>query len=88
MCASKSIDIACEACARESALSFGDGLMDIGDALPPRWHRRIIEHRAYILCDICGHPKQFLGGLSPYLQDALGLHANASFDLPERADFF
>ena len=77
----------CEACDCEGEFEL-QGIAAIEDGLPQRWRRRIIDNRAYILCDICGHPRQFLGALSPYIVDALRLQANASCEVSERADFF
>ena len=79
--------IHCDACDGECQVEF-IGLVEIGDALPKHWRHRIIDHQAYILCGVCGHPRQVLGGPSPYLQDALGLSANAHCEVPERTDFF
>jgi hypothetical protein len=78
--------IECEACGCEGKIE-ARGIMDISEAMPRRWRRRIINHRAYLLCDVCGHPKQFLKGISPYLLSALELPPNASCEIDERDDF-
>ena len=78
--------IHCEACDCEGEATV-TRIMDLSDALPHRWRRRIINGRAYILCDVCGHPRHFTTGLSAYLQDRLTLPANATCDIPEIGDF-
>lgn len=78
--------IHCEACGCEDEATI-TGIMDIAKALPKRWKRRIINQRAYILCDVCGHPRHFTTGLSAYLQDRLVLPANATCEVPEIGDF-
>ena len=78
--------ISCEACGLEGEIEIR-GIMDISSAMPRRWKRRIINHRAYLLCDVCGHPRQFLRGISPYLLDALNLPPNASCEIEEEEDF-
>jgi hypothetical protein len=78
--------INCEACHCEGEVKV-TGIMDLSDALPKRWKRRIINFRAYILCDVCGHPRQFTKGISPYLLDALDLPVNATCDIDEIDDF-
>ncbi|GEM_PF-2300149 len=80
------VTVQCEACGAEGEAEI-TGVMDLKDALPKRWKRRIINHRAYILCDVCGHPVQFTGGISPYLLDALNLPPNATCDIEEIDDF-
>lgn len=79
--------VKCEACDCEGELEI-KGIMEVSDALPRRWRRRIIDHQAYILCDICGHPRQFLTGISPYLQDRLEVPENATCEVAEKSDFF
>jgi tRNA 2-thiouridine synthesizing protein E len=37
----------------------------------------------YILCDVCGNLRQFVGGLSPYLAGQLNLPPNVSIEFPE-----
>ena len=82
-----SMKVKCEACDCEGELEI-KGIMEVSDALPRRWRRRIIDHQAYILCDICGHPRQFLTGISPYLQDRLDVPENATCEVAEKSDFF
>ena len=82
----RTITLTCEACGAQGVAEIS-GIMELKDALPRRWKRRIINHRAYILCDVCGHPVQFTGGISPYLLDALGLPPNATCDIEEIDDF-
>ena len=78
--------ISCEACHIEGEVKV-EGIMDLKDALPRRWKRRIINFRAYILCDVCGHPRQFTKGCSPYILDALELPPNATCEIDEIEDF-
>ncbi|MCP4932862.1 MAG: hypothetical protein GY927_01350 [bacterium] len=80
----KKID--CEACGIEDEVKV-DGIMDLAKALPRRWRRRVINFRAYILCDVCGHPRQFTKGCSPYILDALDLPPNATCEIEEIEDF-
>ena len=55
--------------------------------LPRGWRPRRIDGRVYILCDVCGNLRQFVGGLSPYLQDRLGLPpGKVEVELPEYTD--
>ncbi len=78
----------CEACQSE-AETQSQGITAVEDILPKRWKRRLIDGRSYILCDICGHPKQLMGGFSPYLMDALGLDEYAICEeIPEQGDFY
>ena len=80
--------IFCEACKLE-AETKSNGIAPLEEILPPRWKRRLIDGRSYILCDICGHPKQLMGAFSPYLIDALGLDEHAICEeIPEREDFY
>ena len=78
--------ISCEACHTEGEVKV-EGIMDLKDALPRRWKRRIINFRAYILCDVCGHPRQFTSGCSAYILDALNLPVNATCEIDEIEDF-
>ncbi|WP_038035302.1 hypothetical protein [Thermopetrobacter sp. TC1] len=82
----RTITVRCEACGAEAEARI-EGIAEIEAALPRRWKRRIINHRAYILCDVCGHPVQFTGGISPYLLDALNLPPNATCEIEEIDDF-
>jgi hypothetical protein len=78
--------IHCAACGCEGEASV-TGIMDIAKALPKRWKRRLINKQAYILCDVCGHPRHFTTGLSRYLQDRLSLPENATCEVDEIDDF-
>lgn len=78
--------ISCEACHCEGE-AVVEGIMNLNEALPRRWKRRIINFRAYILCEVCGHPRQFTKGCSPYILDALNLPANATCEIDEIEDF-
>jgi hypothetical protein len=81
--------IYCDACGISEKLETNKEIAEIGNLMPRRWYRRVIEHRAYILCDVCGHPKQFMGGeLSRYILDVLNLPENSHYDQPEKEDFF
>lgn len=53
------------------------------DELPAGWVRRKIGRRTFTLCDCCGSIHHFKGGISAYLQDALGLGPNAMCDFAE-----
>ncbi len=80
--------IYCEACQSEAAVE-NTGIAPVENILPPRWKRRLIDGRSYILCDVCGHPKQLMGGFSPYLMDALGLDEYSIVEkIPEEDDFY
>ncbi len=78
--------IKCDACQSECEIAV-KGPTLLKDALPHRWRPRRIDGRVYILCDICGNLRQFVGGLSPYLRDRLGLTAgNVDVEFPEHDD--
>ncbi|MCC0009815.1 MAG: hypothetical protein H6875_05135 [Hyphomicrobiaceae bacterium] len=71
--------IQCEACGAEHEADV-KGPTLLKDALPQGWRPRRIDSRVYILCDVCGNLRQFVGGLSPYLRDRLGL-VGAQFEI-------
>ena len=50
--------------------------------LPPGWVVRHVANRTFTLCECCGDIRHFSGGISPYLQENLGLgpHAHCAFD--------
>ncbi|MDX2289358.1 MAG: hypothetical protein NW217_11125 [Hyphomicrobiaceae bacterium] len=78
--------ISCDACACECEIVV-NGPTLLKDALPRRWRPRRIDGRVYILCDVCGNLRQFVGGLSPYLLDRLGLaRGNVDIELPEHTE--
>lgn len=78
--------ICCEACHSEHEIQVSAPTL-LKDALPRGWRPRRIDGRVYILCDICGNLRQFVGGLSPYLQDRLGLTSgNVEIETPEYTD--
>ena len=66
---------ACEACGIKVRDCVGAG--DDTPGLPESWFVRVISGRDYTLCDCCGSFRQFKGGMSPYLQDTLGLGFDA-----------
>lgn len=74
--------IACDSCKAECALHV-TGPTLLRRTLPRGWRPRRIDGRVYILCDICGNLRQFVGGLSPYLQQRLGLPPNVEIETPE-----
>ncbi len=71
----------CDACGM-SADAYDESLSD-GSGLPESWFVRRIEKREYALCDCCGSLRQFKGGISPYLSQALGLDMDARCELGE-----
>jgi len=74
--------ICCEACEASCELTV-EGPTLLKRALPRGWRPRRIDGRVYVLCEVCGNLRQFVGGLSPYLQDRLGLPGNVEFETPE-----
>lgn len=75
--------ICCDACQAPCEVTV-TGPTLLKRALPRGWRPRRIDGRVYILCDICGNLRQFVGGLSPYLQDRLGLPAGqVELEMPE-----
>ena len=80
--------VSCDACGQKATLKRpGGGPVALKDTLPRGWRPRQIDRRTYVLCDICGNLHQFVGGLSPYLQERLGLPKNAEVEYPEHTDF-
>ena len=75
----------CDACGQGCAVK-ADGPTDLKDALPKGWRPRRIDGRVYVLCDVCGNLRQFVGGLSPYLQDRLALPQHVEVEYPEYTD--
>lgn len=74
--------IVCDACRQDSNIVVSGPTL-LRRALPKGWRPRRIDGRVYILCEICGNVRQFVGGLSPYLMQALRLPPNATIELPE-----
>lgn len=74
--------IACDSCRTECEITV-TGPTLLRRTLPRGWRPRRIDGRVYILCDICGNLRQFVGGLSPYLQERLGLPPNVEIETPE-----
>ena len=71
-------DLVCDACGLPP---FEDGaVQQTGEALPRGWVRRTIGKRTFTLCDCCGDVRHFRGSVSAYLQEALGVNANAVVD--------
>ena len=62
----------CAACKIEMETTPGN-IQGDNISLPEGWFLLFFEHDDYILCDVCGHPRQFKGGLSAYLADCLSL---------------
>ena len=77
----------CDACEQEAILTRPAGPVALKDTLPRGWRPRQIDGRTYVLCDVCGNLHQFVGGLSPYLQERLNLPKNVEVEYPEHTDF-
>lgn len=77
--------ICCDACQAEYNIEV-KGPVLLQAALPRGWRPRRIDNRVYILCDICGNLRQFVGGLSPYLQQRLKLPNNVEIEFPEHTE--
>ena len=75
----------CEACKSELECS-GEDEINFDTNLPHRWYVRVIDDRRYVLCDVCGNIRQFKGGVSPYLTDALSLGLEARCDVSEEVE--
>ncbi len=76
----------CDSCHAECTLTAVTGPTLLRRTLPRGWRPRRIDGRVYILCDICGNLRQFVGGLSPYLQQNLGLPPNVEIEFPEHTE--
>jgi hypothetical protein len=70
-------DIVCDACGLPP---HGKAAATIDDGLPDGWFIRVFGRRRFRLCDCCGDILHFKGGVSAYLQDALGLSEHAVCD--------
>lgn len=81
--AAAAVTVACDACKTECVLTPVSGPTLLRRTLPRGWRPRRIDGRVYILCDICGNLRQFVGGLSPYLQELLRLPPNVEIEMPE-----
>ncbi|MGD9785008.1 MAG: hypothetical protein AB7E80_08745 [Hyphomicrobiaceae bacterium] len=78
--------IECDACHTEVELNITAPTL-LKKALPRGWRPRRIDGRVYILCDICGNLRQFVGGLSPYLKERLNLQGGThEIETPEYTD--
>lgn len=80
--------VVCDAC---KLPPFGDAAVDANSAadgaapsLAPGWFVRRIDGRTFTLCDCCGAMQHFKGGVSPYLQQQLGLGPYAVLELIDR----
>ena len=71
----------CDACG--ASVEDYDEAKSESSGLPESWFVRRIADRDYSLCDCCGSPTQFRGGISPYLSQALGLDMFARCELGE-----
>ena len=71
----------CEACG--TPVEAYDEPLNESSGLPKSWFVRRIEERDYALCDCCGSHRQFKGGISPYLSQALGLDRQARCEFGE-----
>lgn len=78
--------VSCDSCHAECTLAPVTGPTLLRRTLPRGWRPRRIDGRVYILCDICGNLRQFVGGLSPYLQQRLGLPPNVEIEFPEHTE--
>jgi hypothetical protein len=74
--------VSCDSCGASCDIAV-EGPTLLKRALPKGWRPRRIDGRVYILCDVCGNLRQFVGGLSPYLQARLGLPPNVEIEFPE-----
>lgn len=72
--------IVCDAC---GLAPHGAAMTLDGAGLPSGWYKRTFGRRSFTLCDCCGSILQFKGGVSPYLQEALGLAPTAFCDFSE-----
>lgn len=78
MASDRASEIVCAACGLEPFPA--DAPRDPATGLPPGWTVRVIQRRKFTLCDCCGDIRQFKGGLSTYLQEALGFGPNARLE--------
>ncbi|MDX2289359.1 MAG: hypothetical protein NW217_11130 [Hyphomicrobiaceae bacterium] len=60
-----------------------EGPMDTVTGLRVGWSVRRISGRSFTLCDCCGNIRHFKGGVSTYLQEALGVSERAVCDFPD-----
>jgi len=74
--------VICDSCQAECEITVRGPTL-LRRALPKGWRPRRIDGRVYVLCDICGNLRQFVGGLSPYLASRLNLPSNVTIELPE-----
>lgn len=74
--------VTCEACGIECEVKV-QGPTLLRRALPKGWRPRCIDGKTFVLCDVCGNLRQFVGGLSPYLSARLNLPSNVSIEFPE-----
>ena len=72
----------CEACKSELVCKC-DEEVNLKTSLPHQWHRRCIDERDYVLCDVCGNIRHFKGGVSAYLTECLGLPETARADVSD-----
>jgi len=80
------VKIQCEACHSERDIDVSAPTL-LKHALPKGWRPRRIDGRVYILCDVCGNLRQFVGGPSPYLKERLGLVGqHFEIETPEYSD--
>ena len=57
----------CEACRKSTEYDPAR----TGQAMPSGWRMHVIGPSRVFLCNACGNPAQFAGGLSPYLRQLL-----------------
>ena len=74
--------VCCDACGTSCEVEVSGPTL-LAHALPRGWRPRRIDGRTLVLCDICGNIRQFVGGLSPYLQMLLHLPPNVEIESPE-----
>lgn len=74
--------VACDSCQITCEITVAGPTL-LKNALPRGWRPRRIDGRVYVLCDICGNLRQFVGGLSAYLQERLQLPSNVEIETPE-----
>jgi hypothetical protein len=69
--------VTCDACGLPP---HGEAADAAQGELPNGWYIRVFGRRRFRLCDCCGSIRHFKGGVSAYLQEALGLAPNAMCD--------